>query len=300
MPTEDMFFNRKSLNTKIWEASPFNKGDNYLSYIDPSYRQTLSDFPVFTSFWALRNTYEVANYPIRILPTAGNFDIWNTYRVNSISTLYSDFDTRNLESKQVSPGLPGGFYKRGTIANQFYIIEENGKTFLLQIDFEFKVLSTIEETYYQDFTLNTGNKFRDFIFEKLSNLQDINEELEDQSEIPDDDTSGALGKLKEFIVNLVTESNISDIIGLWVPVNYSVTEINTQQFETGSKSNQSKNGEFPLLPIGLIGAGLVTGMVPLSFIGAGLLLINRKPKSIIKTKEVINTGEVFINEFIGE
>lgn len=286
MPTEELFQSDKLPTNELWTTSPFNKGQNYINYIDPMYRRTIADFPAFTSFWALRNEYEVANYPIRIAPTASNFDIWNTYRVNAISTLYTDFDTRNLESKQVSPSIPGGFYKRGTKLDQFYIVEEMGKTYLLQINFEFRTLSYLEDNQ-DDFTLATGRRFRDWLRNKLTDLASVNKELEDQSDIPEDDTSGLLGSIKDFIVNLVTESNVSDIIAVWVPVDYSATELDTSRISRDSdpfgfnrrrdqrKAKREDKG-FPLLPIGLIGTGLFTGMLPLTLVGTGLLFLNNR------------------------
>jgi hypothetical protein len=56
--------------------------------------------------------------------------------------------------------------------------------------------------------------------------------------------------------------------------------IRDQQFNSpGQEKESEEKKSFPLIPLGLIGAGLVTGMSPLAFIGAGLLLINRKPES---------------------
>ena len=281
MPTEELFKSDSlySQSQLIWAESDENRGSNPLSYIDPMYRQTITDFPPFTGFWALRDTYEVALYPIRAFATAKSFNIWNTYRVNQISTLYTTFDTRNLEQKQVSPQLQGGFYKVGTKLKQYYVIEEEGTTYLLRIDVEFRTISSLE--FGDEFDVNTGREWKDFVINSIANI-DLKGWAENNEE-PDEDANifqRAWSAVKDF----VSDSEFNDIVGVWLPVNWSAQAVTISESDaisfskesgtSGGKSQTQKTG-VPLLPAGLIGYGLFTGALPVALAGAGLFLLGR-------------------------
>lgn len=185
--------------------------------------------------------------------------------------LDESFQITGVTRNQESPTFPAGLYTRDTTVEIYYF---QGTRLIKSI---YKLVTLEEEPDNANFI-----GFLDAVA---------------NAEIP----------IISFLSNLASTSsqflNYPSYYATWTEVSSEevpLLNFERNQNETQSKLNESNQRGFPLLPIGLIGAGLVTGMTPLSFIGAGLLLINRKAKPPIVEEEVFNTGEVFINEFIGE
>lgn len=289
MPTEEQFNSQGNTRLRIWNESTFNKGPNPLAYLQPPFFKKYTDFPTFTSYWDLRDNYEVAYYASRVAPT-GQFEFWTKYRPNAIASLFDVVDGLTVSKTQVSPILTNGFYKRGATMNQFYIAPIDSMNSIIRITYEFRPLSQIN--FAAEFSVNTGNKLRDFAFNAVGKLGQTSEDIQEQSE-PDEDEKFLSGLLSAF-KDLIFDSNISDIFGLWVPISYSITQTNIPVFNpNGKTSGASKKGDiFGLLPAGLVGVGLITGNPLIAVAGAGWLLLSNRTNSESNTSIRFKNGRV--------
>jgi len=266
---------RRRLAVQFFKEN-FFRGLFAVDYMDPAYQKKYADFPPLTTYWGLKNDLEVALYPVNVAPTA-NFDIWEVYKPNSLFELFENVDTTDFDKNRISPSLDestssrGQFFKRGTKFEQFYVAEYNGVLSLIRIDFFFTPINQI--SIGSDFTIDTGNRFRDYIFNAIAKIGSNEEQAES---IRTEDESGLVGGLLD-IIGFIVDSDLSDVVGAWIPNNFEVIPIpldDSRRFRGTTNTDTPQKRTNNLLPIALIGGGLISGFIPLSVLGGALLLLS--------------------------
>lgn len=238
MPTEEQLRNTKLRKKPVFADSRDYRGTDFLDYVDPSF-------------------YRVNDTKIE------NFLAWDTLRSNNeLIAINEPTLTTALQyppSKLVSPDMPTGIYKNGSIATLFYFIDDQ------QVQVRYRLVS-----------LSAGNV--ETLSEQVGK-QILERFLGKYSELARKLSIFGIGESLADVADYLTKQmNAQDVFGVWLrigAVSESIDSV-TQPTRTGGAftdtTEEKEETSKTELPLGLLltGAGLVTGNLWLS--GLGLLL----------------------------
>lgn len=254
MPTEAQFKNVKFSDSKS------SRGDNFKDYLTPN------TFEPFIDSVGGFGAYQDAIDEGRLVP------LWQPIpRVDSIRGFQRN---RNeiLEANRQSPLPEFGTYTEDTIVEVYYWLGTNEYKIVYQL-VPFVNVNIDELIDYNQLSI-----LQRILVELVLRLSSLFPNTADGEAEETEDTEEKT-KLYERIINAFQNYQIGNAFGVWVEISETITPIKDLISSTGPKRTgslgQNQNNKFPLLPVALIGGGLLTGMIPLSILGGGLLLLNR-------------------------